>query len=249
MAGHSKWANIKYRKERQDALRGKIFTKISKEITLAVRSGDPDPAKNAALANAIERARAANMPKENIERAIQRATGDLPGMQYEELTYEGYGPAGVAVLLRIVTDNKNRAASEIRHIFAEFGCTMGGSVAWMFERHGVITLATDKLTADKESLLMSVIDLGAEDIQEKENEIEIYTDPSSLRAVREALEAQGIPIERAEVTPVPQNTVRVTGAEAQKVLRFIERLDDQEDVQEVYTNFDIPEEVLQQVGT
>jgi YebC/PmpR family DNA-binding regulatory protein len=248
MAGHSKWANIKHRKEKQDAVRGKVFTKVAKEIFLAAKAGDPDPAKNITLANAIERARAANMPKDNIERAIKKATGELGTITYEEVQYEGYGPAGVAVLLRIVTDNKNRAASEIRHIFSEVGCSLGGSVAWMFERRGVITLATEKLRIDKDELLMSLIDEGAEDIQEKEGEIEIYCDPQVLRPVREALEKQNIPIERAEVTLVPKNTVRVEGAEAQKVLRFIEKLDDQEDVQEVYANFDIPEEVLQHVG-
>lgn len=248
MAGHSKWANIKHRKGRQDAVRGKVFTKIAKEIFLAAKAGEPDPEKNITLANAIERARAANMPRDNIERAIKKATGELGGVMYEELQYEGYGPAGVAILLRIITDNKNRAASEIRHIFAEYGCSLEGSVAWMFERRGVITLDTSKLTIDKDLLLMSVIDLGAEDIQEKEGEIEIYCDPHALRAVRETLEKQGISIERAEATLVPKNTVHVEGADAQKVLKFIEKLDDQEDVQEVYANFDIPEEILQHVG-
>ena len=248
MAGHSKWANIKHRKGRQDAVRGKVFTKIAKEIFLAAKAGDPNPEKNITLANAIERGRAANMPKDNIERAIKKATGELGGVMYEEIQYEGYGPAGVAILLRIITDNKNRAASEIRHIFSEYGCSLGGSVAWMFERRGVVTLNTAKLSIDQDSLLMSVIDLGAEDIQEKEGEIEIYCDPTALRAVREALEKQGIPIERAETTLVPKNTVHVEGSNAQKVLKFIEKLDDQEDVQEVYANFDIPDEVLQQVG-
>jgi YebC/PmpR family DNA-binding regulatory protein len=248
MAGHSKWANIKHRKEKQDSVRGKVFTKIAKEIYLAAKAGDPDPAKNITLANAIERARAANMPKDNIERAIKKATGEFGESNYEEIQYEGYGPAGIAVLLRIVTDNKNRAASEIRHIFSESGCSLGGSVAWMFERRGVLSLSTAKLKIDKDALLMTLIDLGADDIQEKEGEIEIYTDPSALRAVREALEKQGISIERAELSLIPKNTVRVEGAEAEKVLRFIEKLDDQEDVQEVHANFDIPDEVLQAAG-
>lgn len=248
MAGHSKWANIKYRKERQDAARMKIFSKLSKEITLAAKAGGPDPEKNVALANAIERARESNVPKENIERAIKRATGELPGVQYEETFYEGYGPHGVAVMVRIVTDNKNRAVSEIRHIFEEFGGNLGGSVAWLFDRRGVITLDKTKITQDKDELLMSVIDLGAEDIQEKDGEIEIYCDPAALKTVRAGLEQLGVPVERAETPLVPKNTVRLEGRGAEKILKFMETLDEQEDVQEVFANFDIPDEILERVS-
>jgi YebC/PmpR family DNA-binding regulatory protein len=249
MAGHSKWANIKYRKERQDALKMKIFSKLSKEITLAAKAGGPDPQKNIALANAIERAREANVPKENIERAIKRATGELPGTQYEEVFYEGYGPFGVAVLVRVVTDNKNRAVSEIRHIFEEYGGNLGGSVAWLFERRGVITLDKAKITQDKDELLMSIIDLGAEDIQERDGEIEIYCEPSALKAVREGLQKLGVLVERAEVSFIPKNTVHLEGRDAEKVLKFMEALDEQEDVQEAYANFDIPDAILESVSS
>lgn len=250
MAGHSKWANIKYRKEKQDQKRGAIFSKLAKEITLAARGG-ADPEKNAALANALARARAFNLPKENVERAIKRATGELPGMRYEEIIYEGYGPGGVALLLRLVTDNRKRAAAEIRHIFEEFNGSLGesGSVAWLFTRRGLVAISQEALTGQNlEGLLMSIIDLGAEDIQEKEEGIEVYCQPEALSAVREGLERLGIPIARAEVSMVPQSTVHLEGKEAERLLRFLERLDDQEDVQEVYANFDIPDEILERVA-
>jgi len=247
MAGHSKWANIKYRKERQDQLRGKLFSKLAKEITIAARLGDPDPEKNPRLAQAIERAKSANMPKENIERAIKRATGELPGQQFEEVMYEGYGPFGVAVMVRAVTDNRNRAVAAIRKVFDDFGGSLEGSVSWLFERRGVITLKAST-GQDLEELLMRAIDLGAEDLEEKEGEVEIYCPPDQLRAVKEGLEAQGVKIERAEVTLVPKQTVSLQGAEAEKILKFIDKLDDLEDVQEVYANFDVPEEVMAQVG-
>ncbi|MCR4404814.1 MAG: YebC/PmpR family DNA-binding transcriptional regulator [Candidatus Acetothermia bacterium] len=250
MAGHSKWANIKYRKEKQDQKRGAIFSKLAKEITLAARAG-ADPEKNAALANALARARAFNLPKENIERAIKRATGELPGIKYEEITYEGYGPGGVALLLRLVTDNRKRAAAEIRHIFEEFDGSLGesGSVAWLFSRRGLVGISREAVAGrDLEELLMSLIDLGAEDIQEKEEEIELYCQPEALSSVKAGLEELGIPAARAEVTMVPQSTVRLEGKEAERLLRFLERLDDQEDVQEVYANFDIPDEILEKVA-
>jgi YebC/PmpR family DNA-binding regulatory protein len=246
MAGHSKWANIKYRKERQDALRGKIFSKLAKEITMAARS-EPDPAKNPRLAHAIERARQANMPKENIERALKRATGELPGQQFEEAVYEGYGPFGVAVIVRAVTDNKNRAVAAIRKVFDDFGGSLEGSVAWLFARRGVITLKA-KPDQDLEELLMMAIDLGAEDLEENEGEIEITCPPEALSNVKEGLEAQGVAIERAEVTLAPKQTVSLSGSEAEKILKFIDRLDDLEDVQEVFANFDVPEELLARVG-
>jgi YebC/PmpR family DNA-binding regulatory protein len=246
MAGHSKWANIKYRKERQDALRGKLFSKLAKEITIAARS-EPDPEKNPTLAHAIERARAANMPKENIERAIKRATGELPGQQFEETVYEGYGPYGVAVMVRVVTDNRNRAVSAIRRVFEDFGGSLEGSVAWLFERRGVITLKASP-EQDLEELLMMAIDLGAEDLEERDDEVEIYCPPAMLREVKEGLEAKGVVIERAEVTLVPKQTVALEGKEAERIVKFIDTLDDLEDVQEVYANFDVPEELLAQVG-
>lgn len=249
MSGHSKWANIKYRKERQDQKRGQLFSKLAKEITLAARMG-ADPEKNAALANALDRARAANLPKENIERAIKRATGELPGVRYEEIIYEGYGPGGVAMLLRVVTDNRNRAASAIRRIFEDFQSSLGesGSVAWLFQRRGVATINKEAIEeSDLDDLLIEIIDLGAEDIQEKDELIEIYCPPASLSSLRDGLEEAGIPIDRAEITMVPQNTVHLEGKEAERLLRFLDRLDDQEDVQEVYANFDIPDEVFEKV--
>jgi len=246
MAGHSKWANIKYRKERQDAVRGKLFSKLSKEITIAAKNG-ADPAKNATLADIIERARGANMPKENIERAIKRATGELPGIQYEEIVYEGYGPYGVAVMVRVVTDNKNRAVAAIRKIFEEHGGSLQGSVAWLFERRGALTV---KLAPghDRDELLMQAIDLGAEDMEERDGEVLIYCPPDRLSAVKEGLKRQGVTVERVETTLVPKTTVPLAGREAERILKFIEKLDDQEDVQEVYANFDVPEELLAQVG-
>ncbi|HIC95034.1 TPA: YebC/PmpR family DNA-binding transcriptional regulator [Candidatus Bipolaricaulota bacterium] len=249
MAGHSKWANIKYRKERQDQKRGQIFSKLAKEITLAARAG-ADPEKNTALANALARARAFNLPKENIERAIKRATGELPGARYEEILYEGYGPGGVALLLRIVTDNRKRAAAEIRHIFEEFDGSLGesGSVAWLFSRKGLVVINKgDVAGRELEELLIEIIDLGAEDIQEKEGEIEVYCQPEALSSLREGLERLGVPIARAEITMVPQSTVHLEGKEAERLLRFLERLDEQEDVQEVYANFDIPDKILEKV--
>lgn len=250
MSGHSKWANIKYRKERQDQRRGQLFSKLAKEITLAARAG-ADPERNAALANAMERARAANLPKENIERAIKRATGELPSVRYEEIIYEGYGPGGVAMLLRLVTDNRNRAASAIRHIFEEFNSSLGeaGSVAWLFERKGILVISKEAIAdRDLDDLLIELIDLGAEDIQEREEAIEIYCPPAALSSLKEGLEKLGVPIERAESTMVPQNTVHLEGKEAERLLRFLDRLDDQEDVQEVYANFDIPDEIFEKVA-
>ncbi len=247
MAGHSKWANIKYRKERQDQLRGKLFSKLTREIIVAARLGDPDPEKNPRLADAIERAKAANMPKENIERALKRATGELPGQQFEEMIYEGYGPFGVAVMVRVVTDNRNRAVAQIRKVFEEFGGNLGGSVDWLFERRGVVTIKA-RPDQDLDELLMQAIDLGAEDLEQKDGEVEIYCPPEALRAVKEGLERQGVRVERAEVTFVPKQTVALRGPEAVKILKFMDALDDLDDVQEVYANFDVPEDVMAQVS-
>ncbi len=252
MSGHSKWANIKYRKEKQDQKKGKLFSKLAKEIMLAARAG-ADPEKNAALANAIERAKAANLPKENIERAIKRATGELPGAKYEEAFYEGYGPGGVAIMVRVVTDNRNRAAAAIRHVFEEFDGSLGeaGSVSWLFERKGIVVVRKEALAGKLavDDLMIEAIDLGADDIQEKEEEIEIYCQPSALRTLREGLEKLGVPLERVELTMVPQSTVHLEGKEAERLLKFLDRLDDQEDVQEVYANFDVPDELLEKVSS
>ncbi|MBI1730595.1 YebC/PmpR family DNA-binding transcriptional regulator [Candidatus Acetothermia bacterium] len=247
MAGHSQFANIKYRKERQDAVKGKLFSKFAKQISVAAKS-EPNPAQNPALADLIDRARAVNMPKENIERAIKRATGELPGQMFEEAIYEGYGPFGVAVMVRVITDNRNRTVAGVRKIFEDFGGNMGGSVAWMFERRGVITLHTNG-GIDQDDLLMKAIDLGAEDLQEQDGQWVIYAPPEALSAVKKGLEALGITNEKAEVTMVPKTIVALQGKEAEKILKFMERLDENDDVQETFANFDVPAEALAQVGS
>jgi len=250
MSGHSKWQNVKYRKERQDKKRSNIFAKLIKEITLQARSGDPNPENNAGLAQALERARAANLPKENIERAIKRATGEIEGVSYEEATYEGYASDGVAVMVRAITDNRNRAAAAIRHIFSKHGGSLAaaGSVAWLFERRGVIMIEEIPSDMPKDDLLMSLIEVGAQEFDEQEDLIEIYCAPSDLPTLSEAVRRRGITPTRAEVTMIPKNTVKVEGHAAEKVLRLINALDDNEDVQEVYANFDIPDAILAEMS-
>jgi len=235
-----------YRKERQDKKRSGLFAKLIKEITLQARNGDPDPANNPGLAQALERARAANLPKENIERVIKRATGEMEGVSYEEVTYEGYAPEGVAVLIRVVTDNRNRAAAAIRHIFSKHGGNMAaaGSVAWLFDRRGVITIEEIPPNIDRDELLMSLIELGAQELDDQTEMIEVYCAPTDLPTLSEGIRAMGISPSRAEATMLPKNTVHVEGHAAEKVLKLINNLDDNEDVQEVYANFDIPDEIL-----
>ncbi len=243
MAGHSKWANIKHRKAAVDAKRGKIYTKLAREITVAAREGGGDPEFNPRLRTAIEKARKFNMPKENIERAIKRGTGEIGGAAYEEVTYEGYGPGGVAVIVKCLTDNRNRAASEVRHAFSKHGGNLGtsGCVSWMFERKGVITISGD---VDEEELMMAAIEAGAEDIKQDEGEFTVYTEPSNLEDVKKSLEESGVKVEEAKIDMIPQNTVRVEGETAMKVLKLLDALEDLDDVQEVYSNFDMPEEVM-----
>lgn len=248
MSGHSKFANIKYRKERQDAVRGKIFSKFSKEITMAVKQGGgPDLATNATLMAAIDRARSFNMPNDNIDRAIKRATGELPGVTYEEFTYEGYGPDGVAVMVHIITDNRNRAASEIRRLFEQAGGALGGSVAWMFERKGVVTIGKDKLTADPDEFMLEAMDWGAEDFADEDQSIHLYCDPSQLNALLEGVKQSGIEPDQSEVTMVPQNTVKLEGKAAQRIVKFVHQLDDHDDVQNVYANYEVPDEVFEHI--
>jgi len=250
MSGHSKWANIKYRKETQDRKRSNLFSKLIKEITLQARNGEPDPNLNPGLAQAVERARAANLPKDNIERAIKRAAGGEGGVTYEEFTYEGYAAEGVAVLVRIVTDNRNRAAASIRHVFSKHGGNLAsaGSVAWLFERRGLISLQALPEGADRDEFLMSLIELGAQEIEEEGDSIQVYCAPAALAALAGRIRELGATVGRAEPTMVPKSTVRVTGRNAEKVLKLIDELDDNEDVQEVFSNFDIPDEVLAQIG-
>ncbi|MGC9530171.1 MAG: YebC/PmpR family DNA-binding transcriptional regulator [Candidatus Bipolaricaulaceae bacterium] len=248
MAGHSKWANIKYRKERQDKKRSNLFSRLTREIIVAARD-DPDPASNATLATAIERAKAANMPKDNIERAIKRATGDLPGAQYEEVTYEGYGPGGVAILVRALTDNRNRTAAAVRHIFESHGGSLGteGCVAWQFERRGVVQVDALPEGMEKDDLVLLAIEQGAEDFEEDNGSFTFHTQPTEVDAVRQALEEAGVEVARAEPQLVPKATVQTQGKEAIRVLKLVDQLDDQEDVQEVVANFDVPDDVFAQV--
>ncbi|ADU50959.1 protein of unknown function DUF28 [Thermaerobacter marianensis DSM 12885] len=245
MAGHSKWANRKHRKARQDAKRGKIFSKLSREIITAVRQGGGDPAANPRLRLALERARQFSMPAENVERAIKRGLGESDADNYEELIYEGYGPGGVALMLEILTDNRNRSASEIRHIFAKHGGNLGesGCVAWMFDRKGVITVPVPGAPAEDDLLLLA-LEAGAEDLKQEEGAFVVYTDPDDLHRVREALEKAGVPVEDAALRMVPKTEVKVEGKEAEQLLRLLDALEDHDDVQEIYGNFELPDEML-----
>jgi len=244
MAGHSKWANIRHRKAAQDAKRGKIYTKLAREITVAAREGGGDPETNPRLRAAIEKARKFNMPKENIERAIKRGTGEIAGESYEEVTYEGYGPGGVAIIVKCLTDNRNRTASEVRHAFSKHGGNLGtsGCVSWMFERKGVILISAEKY--DEESVMMAAIEAGADDVVREEDKFVVYTEPSSLEEVRKGIAEQGIEIEEAKLDLIPNTTTKVEGETAEKVLKLLMVLEDLDDVQEVYSNFDMPEEVM-----
>lgn len=246
MAGHSKWANIRHKKEKEDARRGKIFTKLSRQITVAAREGGPDPAANGRLRLAIDKARAVNMPLENIERAIKRGTGELEGVSYDELVYEGYGPGGVAIMLDIMTDNRNRTASEVRHLFSRYGGNLGesGCVAWMFERRGLVTLDREAVQ-DEDELLLLAADAGADDVITHEDHIEVQMDPSVLEQVKDQLTQAGYTIASAGLTMVPKTSVEVAGDEAARLMKLLSALEDHDDVQEVYANFDVPDEVLQ----
>ncbi|MFW6241866.1 MAG: YebC/PmpR family DNA-binding transcriptional regulator [Thermodesulfobacteriota bacterium] len=245
MAGHSKWANIRRRKGAVDVKRGKIFTKLAKEITVAARMGGGDIDANPRLRSAVAAAKAENMPKDNWERAIKKGTGELEGVSYEESTYEGYGPGGAAVFVESLTDNKNRAVAEIRHIFSKRGGSLGesGCVAWMFDKKGVITVEKDQ--ADEEKLMEVALEAGAEDVRDGGEQFEVLAEPSDFETVRDAVEAAGIAFSSAEVTMVPQNTTPVEGRDAEKMVDLMEALDDCEDVQKAYTNADIPDEFFE----
>jgi len=248
VSGHSKWSQIKRKKGKLDQQRGKLFSKLIREITTAARAGGGDPKGNMRLRSAIEEAKAVNMPADNLKRAIQKGTGELPGETYEEVTYEGYAPGGVAVMIQVLTDNKNRTAPEIRHVFTKFGGNLGevGSVGWMFERKGLIQV--DGTRVDEDELLGVALDAGAADMRRGEGVFEITAAPTDLDAVKRALEEGGVPIQSAEVTYVPQSTIRLDGKQAQQVLRLVEGLEELDDVQHVYANFDIPDEVMETMG-
>ncbi len=249
MSGHSKWSTIKHKKAAQDAKRGKAFSKIIKEVTVAARIGGGDLAANPRLRTAIAAAKAENMPKDNIERAIKKGTGELEGANYEEVTYEGYGPGGVAILVETISDNRQRTVADVRHLFAKRGGNLGepGSVAWIFEKKGLILVEKDK--ADEETLMTIALEANAEDIQEQESEWEVYTAPESFEDVKSALEANSIPVLTAEVTMLPGNTVSIEDEkQASQLLILMEALEENSDVQNVYANFDIPDEILEKVG-
>ncbi|GAV25065.1 transcriptional regulator [Carboxydothermus islandicus] len=242
MAGHSKWANIKHRKEKMDSLRGKIFTKLAREIMVAARLGGGDPEANPRLKAAIARAREANIPNENIQRAIMKGTGELAAESYEEVFYEGYGPGGVAILLKIMTDNRNRTAGEIRHLFSKHGGSMGeaGSVQWIFEEKGYITIPKeDNPGINEEEILLLVLDAGAEDLKDEGDQFEVITEPEAFEKVKDALNNANIKTSIAEITMLPKTTVPVSGEEAQKLLKLLDLFEEHDDVQEVYANFEL----------
>ena len=248
MSGHSKWASIKHKKGAVDAKRGKVFTKLIKEITVATRLGGKDPDSNSRLRVAIAAAKAENMPKENIERAIKKGTGELEGSNYEEVTYEGYGPGGVAVLIEVLTDNKNRAVADVRHLFERSGGNLGesGCVAWMFSQKGLIVFQKDQV--EEEMLFELALEAGADDIKEDEKELEVITEPSSFEKVKTAIENAGISYTLAEVTMIPKTTVKIDDKHAQQMLTLMENLEDNEDVNHVYANFDISDEAMEAIG-
>jgi len=250
MSGHSKWANIKYRKATQDAKRGKLFQKLVRAIIVAAREGGGDPSMNIRLKTAIERAREANVPMDNIERAIKRGTGELEGVQYEEVFYEGYGPCGVAILVEALTDNRNKTASEMRTLFSRNGGSLGeaGCVSWMFERRGVIRITGEGL--DEDELLSVALEAGADDVKNEDGEFVVYCDPATFSKVKGALGGHGFAVSGAEVGMVPKSTVSISDKDdAHKVVRLLNLLEDHDDVQNVYANFDIPDEILEEVSS
>jgi len=247
MSGHSKWASIKHKKAATDSKRGKVFTKLIKEITIAARHGGGKTDANPRLRLAIQRAKQANMPADNIDRAIKKGTGELEGVNYEEIVYEGYAAAGVAVYIEVVSDNKNRITSEIRNIFSKYGGNMAGagSVAWMFEKKGYF--AVSKSTISEDALMAIALDSGAEDFSVEEEVFEIKTMPQDFEKVKKALEDNSVKIESSEITMIPKSTIKVGGDKAKQILTLVDILEDNDDVQNVYTNFDIPEDILKEL--
>ncbi|MCF6134149.1 YebC/PmpR family DNA-binding transcriptional regulator [Thermoactinomyces vulgaris] len=246
MAGHSKWKNIQHRKGRQDALKGKIFAKLAREIYVAARSGDKDPENNHQLRIAIAKAKAKNMPNENIERAIKKAAGGGTGENYEAITYEGYGPGGTAIMVEALTDNRNRTAADLRHIFSKNGGNLGesGCVSWMFERKGLLVIVRDQTDLDEEELMLTVLECGAEDIESTGKSYEVTTAPEEFETVKEALEKEGFSFSTAEVTFVPSNKTEIHGDIIKNVISLIDALEDHDDVQNVYANFEVDDEEL-----
>jgi len=248
MSGHSKWSTIKRKKGAADDKRGKLFSRLAKEIIVAARTAGGDPEMNARLRVAIQAARTGNMPADNITRAVKRGTGEIEGIVFEEATYEAYGPGGVAICIEVMTDNKNRTTPELRHLLERHGGNMAemGSVVWMFERKGLITVPKGKATEDQ--LMEAALDAGAEDLKEAEDAFEVYTPPESLAAVSDGLAAKGIAVEHAEVSLVPKATIPLEGKMAARVLKLMEALEEHDDVQKVSANFDIAPEVLEELS-
>lgn len=248
MSGHSKWSSIKHKKAAKDAKRGKLFTKLIKEITVAARMGGGDINANPRLRTAVTTAKAASMPNDNIDRAIKKGTGELESVSYEEVQYEGYGPGGAAIMAHVLTDNKNRTVSDIRRLFAKYGGNLGenGCVAWMFDKKGLITV--EKSQVDEERLLSLVLDEGAEDVREEDEIFEIITPPENFEKVRECLEREKITLSSAQVTMIPKSTVSVEEKHVEQILKLAEELEDHDDVQSVAANFDIPKEFMEKAG-
>ncbi|MEE9555074.1 MAG: YebC/PmpR family DNA-binding transcriptional regulator [candidate division Zixibacteria bacterium] len=248
MSGHSKWSTIKRKKGKADAARGKVFTKLIKEITVAAREGGGDIEANARLRTAVAAAKTANMPADNIKRGIMKGTGELDGVNYEQSSYEGYGPGGVAVLVEVLSDNKNRTVAEIRHIFSKRGGSLGevGCVGWMFDRKGYIVVDKNKINEDE--IMDKAIEAGAIDIVTSDDSYDIYTEYADLETVRSALEKGGVEMESAEMTMIPQNTIKLDGKHAEQMLRLYESLEDNDDVSNVFANFDIDESLMEKIS-
>lgn len=253
MSGHNKWANIKHRKAAQDKKRSSVFTKVIRELTVAAKEGGGDPSSNARLRAAIDKARDANMPKDTVEKAIKRGTGELEGVEYTEIMYEGYAPGGVALLVYGMTDNKNRTAQEIRHVFSKYGGNMAetGSVGWIFEKKGTMTVEAAEI-ADVEEFMMEAIEMGAEDVDDSSEILNITTQPEDLMKVAEQLKENGFTTKDVEFSYIPKNSIAVNGKDAEKVLNLISKIEELDDVQAVFANFDIPEnemeEIMERIG-
>ncbi|NIR18077.1 MAG: YebC/PmpR family DNA-binding transcriptional regulator [Desulfobacterales bacterium] len=245
MSGHSKWASIRHKKGAVDAKRGKIFSKLIKEITVAARLGGGDPEGNPRLRVAIQAAKAQNMPKDNIARAIKKGTGELAGTSYEEYNYEAYGPGGVALMMNCLTDNRNRTIADIKHIFERHGGNLGepGCVSWIFEKRGLVVF--EKNSVEEEKLLDLALEAGAEDIKESETQFEVLTDPADFESIKKAFDDEGLSYSLAEISMIPQNTVKLEGRDAERVLSLLEALEENDDISHVYANFDIPDEVME----
>lgn len=248
MSGHSKWSSIKHKKAAKDAKKGRVFTKLIKEITVAARSGGGDVNANPRLRTAVAAAKAASMPSDNIDRAIKKGTGELEGVSYEETHYEGYGPGGVAIMIQVLTDNKNRTVQEIRHLFMKYGGNLGetGCVAWMFDKKGLITI--DKSQIEEDRLVSLALDGGAEDVREEDGLFEVVTLPEDFEKIRELLEREKVTLVTAQVTMMPKSTVKLDEKHAEQVLKLTEELEDHDDVQSVAANFDIPDELMEKAG-